>query len=562
MPFIHAVWHALIQPSPTLTETGQRLQSQLVAALLLAVCPMSLLILLLPLIFNEPELFLTPITLLGGVVFVLLAVAYGINRRGHYLMATWLTLLVLTAAVFSTVLVSESMRASSLLVYLALPVLFSSLLMSARFTGVFSVLLIVTMIMMTPFMPSVQAARIPIIFLFFFTPMLVLIVHYRNKLAHERQATLSESEERFRTIFMQSPIGVLLVNDMLQPVRSNQRICEILGYTHEELQARRMSDIFHPEDLWNGHRVFESGQMQRAFERRCVTHSGSIIWVNLTFSFVREGRDRFILLMLEDITERKNAEQRVQETEKLRLALEKERELGEFKDQFIAAVSHEFRTPLTMIFSAAEMLERYSGRYTPEERLEYLARIKGQVDNLTIMVDDLLELNRNEASQVKFNPQIVDLLAFCQEFVHDHRAELEEAHQFRFIHEGDMEAVPADTSLLRYILTNLISNAIKYTPQGGSIILALHREASTISIQVIDSGIGISPENLPHVFDPFYRGGNVGVIKGRGLGLKIARDYTARHGGTITCQSEVGHGTTFTVRLPMTVMAQTTSTDC
>jgi signal transduction histidine kinase len=241
----------------------------------------------------------------------------------------------------------------------------------------------------------------------------------------------------------------------------------------------------------------------------------------------------------------------MQEAERLKLELEKEKELIQLKERFISVVSHEFRTPLSVIMSSAELVQTFHERMPLERQLEHLHVILLQAEFMVSLMDDVLTVNKARAGRLEFKPMPLDVIRFCQETLERIQVLDKANHSFVFEHEGDLSNVTLDAKLLQHILVNLLSNAVKYSPDGGEVKLECKREGDEIVLRVSDHGIGIPPEGLAHLFDLFYRATNTGDIGGTGLGLSIAKESVELHGGTIQCESELGVGTTFTVRLPI-----------
>ncbi|MCX7853584.1 MAG: GAF domain-containing protein, partial [Caldilineales bacterium] len=237
-------------------------------------------------------------------------------------------------------------------------------------------------------------------------------------------------------------------------------------------------------------------------------------------------------------------------------ALERERELSELKSRFVSMVSHEIRTPLTAILSSAELLERYGARWPEEKRLTHLHRIQSTVQRMTTLLEDVLWVSRAEAGRLGFHPKPIELVAFCEELLEEARLSATDRHRFQFEPENLPEpgrlAAVMDEQLLRHILHNLLANAVKYSPQGGTIRLTLRCEGNRAVFIIADQGIGIPAADLPRLFEPFHRGRNVGAITGTGLGLHIVRRAIELHGGSIQVESREGDGTTVTVVLPLT----------
>lgn len=232
---------------------------------------------------------------------------------------------------------------------------------------------------------------------------------------------------------------------------------------------------------------------------------------------------------------------------------QKEKELVEarrLKTRFISAVAHEFRNPLSVIFGITQVLQRRDQALSSEKRQEMLGRIQRAVGRIVKMIDGLLAFNRNASAQVTFNPHPLDLAMHCQAILDDFKL-IDTAHEISFITEGELWALSVDAELITTILTNLLSNALKYSPQGSPVCLQVKRQEQRVMLEVLDSGRGIPEEDLPALFDAFFRAQNVGKAQGTGLGLSIVKQCVELHHGTIEVQSQVGQGTTFIVALPL-----------
>lgn len=235
--------------------------------------------------------------------------------------------------------------------------------------------------------------------------------------------------------------------------------------------------------------------------------------------------------------------------EEILKALAKERELGELKSRFVSMVSHEFRTPLTTIQSSTELLQHYE--WTPEEKEERYEQIHTAVRHMTQLLEDVLLIGKAEAGQLRFNPELVNLTDFCQRSVTDLQFTTGKHHRLTFTTLGQNQLVWCDLKLLRQILGNLLFNAVKYSPEGGNVDLALRYLPGSVELQVSDQGIGIPEAELHQLFEAFFRATNVETIQGTGLGLAIVKRCVDLHRGSIRVDSQVGVGTTFTVTLPL-----------
>jgi signal transduction histidine kinase len=247
------------------------------------------------------------------------------------------------------------------------------------------------------------------------------------------------------------------------------------------------------------------------------------------------------------VTERKQAE------EEIRRALEKEKELNELKSRFVSMASHEFRTPLTGILSSAELLQEYGARWTEERKLVHLRRIQTSVQHMTSLLNDVLVIGKADAGKLEFKPARLDLVKFCGELVEEMQLSAGAKHTLTFASQVKSAPASMDENLLRHIVSNLFSNAIKYSPQGGEVQCTLTCQADQAILQVKDQGIGIPLEDQAHLFETFHRASNIRNIPGTGLGLAIVKRSVDAHGGTINVSSQVGVGTTVTVTLPLGV---------
>jgi PAS domain S-box-containing protein len=256
-----------------------------------------------------------------------------------------------------------------------------------------------------------------------------------------------------------------------------------------------------------------------------------------------------LICSVRDITERKRMEL------ELRNALEQERELSELKSRFVTTASHEFRTPLAMIMTSSELLEKYGNRMNEEQKFERLVRIQTEVKNMARLLDDVLTVNKSvEAVTFDFDPEPINIVEFCRQVVDSVAASDHYQHQFELITIGDNVRVNLDQKFMNDILVNLLSNSIKYSLPNTRIAVRLMCEDYQTVIQVQDQGIGIPEDDQKRLFEAFHRGKNVGIASGTGLGLTIAKQAVELHGGTITFESKMGVGTTFTVTIPNVVI--------
>jgi signal transduction histidine kinase len=230
---------------------------------------------------------------------------------------------------------------------------------------------------------------------------------------------------------------------------------------------------------------------------------------------------------------------------------ERERELGELKSRFVSMTSHEFRTPLSVVLSSAELLEAYGERWTPARKSDHYARIKSAISGMTVLLDSILIIGKSDAGKLDFSPAPLDVARYARHLVETFQATMGEKHSLVTEILGDFEGAWADEKLLNHILMNLLSNAVKYSPNGGAVTFQLRREAETAVFVVSDEGIGIPSADLRRLFESFHRGANVGHIPGTGLGLAVVKRSVDAHGGQLEVDTEAAKGTTFRVVIPV-----------
>ena len=233
----------------------------------------------------------------------------------------------------------------------------------------------------------------------------------------------------------------------------------------------------------------------------------------------------------------------------LNSALSEERERRLLKARLIAMISHDFRNPLAAIISSSDLIKNYEDRMTPARRHQYLDRINGSVHLLLQMLDDLMMVAAMESGHLDFTLETVEMFHFVEGIVDEFRLIDQGGHEIVF-EELESITIDGDSKLLRQLIVNLIANALKYSPTDTAIKVGLTEQPAYIELTVEDQGIGIPPEDLPYLFEPFHRSDNAKGFKGMGLGLTIVKQAVDLHAGTVSVESEVGYGTRFTVLLP------------
>jgi len=254
-----------------------------------------------------------------------------------------------------------------------------------------------------------------------------------------------------------------------------------------------------------------------------------------------------------DITQKIEADQMRLEQERLNVTLKKEQEFNALVQKAVFALDHDIRTPLSVIAMSQYALDRYFDRLDEEKRHEKLDSIGKQLHYVSEMLDRLALTVKGTLGEWAFKPVSISLEALCQASIHEIATTIGIEHYMLFVTDGQIQTAVVDETLISRILLNLLSNAVKFSPKGSEIRLILTQYEAWIILYVVDQGMGISDDDLPHIFEPFYRSSAADQIRGTGLGLNIVKDCVTHHHGQISVESRVGMGTIFTVELPFVI---------
>lgn len=225
-------------------------------------------------------------------------------------------------------------------------------------------------------------------------------------------------------------------------------------------------------------------------------------------------------------------------------------EINEGTSEYISMISHELRRPLTIILSSTELLKNYSQKWSKDKKNKHCDRILTAVNDMNQMLDDILTIGKAESGKLLLEPEALDVVKLCRQLVETFQSDSSEQHQVILKHQCSRDFPCLDEKVLNHILTNILSNAIKYSPDGGKVILEVIFHSNRTIFRISDEGIGMPPDYKEKIFHRFERGSNVGKIKGTGLGLSIVKKLVELHEGDIIVESEVGVGSTIIVTLP------------
>ncbi|MCB9449944.1 MAG: PAS domain S-box protein [Anaerolineaceae bacterium] len=362
---------------------------------------------------------------------------------------------------------------------------------------------------------------------------------------------LQSIRRKFAALFTQSPTGILIVHHVSSLIiNCNPVAGRLIGKSHEELLGKNFDLLLPP--MGGDTSRYNPTQPVHTETVEIVSPDGKITPLALTISYaVWNGHNAVAIVMLFDMSDRVAVATAQREQAAIIRAAEKEREIYELRNRFMAMVSHEFRTPLATIQTSVDLLENYYDRMAQERRAAGFSTIRGQIRYLADMLDDISIMIEAESGRLYFEPVLLDVVSFCQSLIDEIHREMRTEHEIKLVTIGEFSDMSLDPVLLRYILRNLLTNAIKYSPDATEVLLELtHITAGKIIFRVEDYGIGIPAAEQEKLFTPYARGSNIGQTRGVGIGLQIVWNATHLHGGEIGFTSEEGKGTVFKVSLP------------
>jgi PAS domain S-box-containing protein len=559
-------WERLTGPALSIQQPEQHRQAHLVAALLVLLIALGLLIIGIDWLFTTADNHSTNTakTLVAVIALALLGVAYGLSRSVYYWLGSLLTVIICSSAVFAAYLFDATPPELYLLLYLAIPIFFSTLFLSIKITNLI-VALNLGGLLLLPLLTTTTSYRDiligPFSILLIISALIQLSNYHRNLLEKDRKLLLAEKEialKQSNEAALQSSMATnrALLNAMPDLMFRISRGGIFVNYKEgrevglllppSAFLGKHLAEIF-PADiaqpaLYCIEQALGTGEVQQ-FEYQ-INSNGNITYYESRM--VASAKDE-VISIVRDITQRKRAEQEVYS------ALAKEKELSELKARFVTTTSHEFRTPLSTILSSTELLEHYSQQWPEEKKVQHFRRIQTAVQRMTELLNDILTFERGEAAKQEFRPAMLDLESFCRELVGEMQIGLGQRHNLSFTSHNQPFECYLDSNLLQQILGNLLSNALKYSPLDSNIELTLTYQPDKLTFCLRDHGIGIPLTDQPQLFSAFHRGGNVGTISGTGLGLAIVKKAVELHRGEISFESVQGSGTTFTIILPVTL---------
>jgi PAS domain S-box-containing protein len=411
------------------------------------------------------------------------------------------------------------------------------------------------------------------------------------------QERMNYEKKHMASLFENATEGILLTNNAGEIVLVNPAAEKIFGYEASELHGEKIEKLV-PRRFHGNHEGQRNGFYQNPSNRSmgigrdlyARRKDDSEFPVEISLSHYKQGNQSFVIAFIVDITTRKEIEQnlirqkgelekisddirklnaelegkveertlilkealqRLEESQKeLNEALDKEKELNEIKSRFVSMASHEFRTPLSTILTSATLVSKYPTAEEFEKREKHIRRIKDSVTHMNELLEDFLSLGKLEEGKVSITVSVFNVKEFADDVIDEMKAHLKTGQDIILYYQGDVRFT-TDKRMLKNILFNMLSNAIKFSPEGKQIIMDAANRNGELIIAVKDKGIGIPEEDQAHLFSTFFRAKNVSNIQGTGLGLPIVKRYVKLLGGEMELKSQLGEGTEITIKLPV-----------
>ena len=410
--------------------------------------------------------------------------------------------------------------------------------------------------------------------------------------------SIKESEALHRSVVENSLDGTIILDREADIIYANDEVFKITEYTESEILNFSLKDIVATDfrNIVNEKfkAVFNNEIESTRFEFDIINRYGDVrnIYASCSFTDDFQGNKAVVLQIL-DISDIKKAERRMQQLnnelelkvkertsqlqetmndlkveiavrkkaeselqlakEEVDNALEKEKELNTLKSRFISMISHEYRTPLTVILTSTYLIEQYFQGTEVEQFNKFLNKIRNSVSTMTQLLEDVLAIGKIENNNSLSTNKRLNIINFIKDIIEECSVVDKNKHQFILNYELEEQEILSDEKSLRHIFQNLISNAAKYSPNADKVIIDIKENKRNFVFKITDFGIGIPNDEISKLFETFHRASNVGTISGTGLGLSIVKKCVDSLYGEIGLTSEVGVGSKFIVELPKDV---------
>jgi len=361
---------------------------------------------------------------------------------------------------------------------------------------------------------------------------------------------LMNTEERFKALFDYAPMAYFIIDTEGSFIDVNNSFEKTIGYSKKEIAEKKRIQSFvrNNEDKVLLEKLLEENKKESIpapVELNLFAKSGRKIVIELSTFPITLAEKNMILCAVHDVSLRKETENEI------RTALSHSQELNEIKSRFVSMVSHEFRTPLSTILSSVEILRLFEERLKEEDKENHFRKISKSIDYLTNLLDDVITINRADSGRLVLKFKVVDVIPLIEQWIQDLKVSYTETPEIIFEKDSGPIKVEVDENQLRQITTNLMNNAIKYTPPQKKITITAQIQGTQFVFRIADQGIGIPAEAKKEIFNPFFRAINTGNVPGSGLGLAVTKRSVESLNGTISFESRINMGTTFTVIIPL-----------
>ncbi|WP_190811020.1 PAS domain-containing sensor histidine kinase [Flagellimonas sp. S3867] len=372
-----------------------------------------------------------------------------------------------------------------------------------------------------------------------------------------------KERNHWNKIFEESLNEIYIIDTKtLKFIRANQGAQKNLGYSLEELKQFTPLDIKPEYDKDSFNELISPLQLEReekiTFETVHLRKDGSTypVEVHLQRSFI--GRQKVLISIILDITDRKDYTEKLERTvaertQQLRQALEKEKELNELKTRFLSLVSHEFKTPLSSILTSTTLLSKYTESEQQQKRNKHITTIRNKVKQLDAILNDFLSIERLETGKVKYNLEQFALSKVVNQVIYDANLLLKSGQKINYPEDIDDVIITFDEKIFELILSNLIHNAIKYSPENTTIDIEVLKNNDSLQLMIKDQGIGIPETEQKFIFNRYFRANNALLNQGTGIGLNIVKQHLENLEGNISFTSQENCGSTFIVEIPTNI---------
>ena len=360
---------------------------------------------------------------------------------------------------------------------------------------------------------------------------------------------LELEHQRYQELFDFAPDAYLVTDGKGVIHKANRAAATMLNVREKMLVGKPLTVFIPRGDIYTFHNKLAQQQEWGYLQdwQLCLQpRNGQPFPVAIAISASKDDQDKELVQLrwiIRDMSIHKQAEAKREK------ALAKEKELNQLKSHFINSVSHQFRTPLTVILVSTEILENYSDKLTQDKKTRYLQKIKNAVQRTTNLLEDILVYEKADVSREELELENLNLETFCHNLLEELSSSSQTGQRIGFHSEGDCFFAWLDAELLKQILTNLLSNALNYSPQDSIVNFDLICRNNQAVFTIQDRGIGIPLADQSQIFEPLYRGKNASTVPGSGLGLATVKKLVDLHDGVINFETEEGVGSTFTVTL-------------